>query len=151
GVPPVYVLDPTAGDSLIAEVGALFATVDSIVASTNGVERRSAVRAFLELNRISPTPTSVDLFLDPDQRNALRTSIEQAVRELYPTGVAPSSMSPGISTIRIEMPSGMERLVARDSLVTPDRFYSLAAERMRGQGADALEVQRLILIRFFQP
>jgi cyclic-di-AMP phosphodiesterase PgpH len=65
--------------------------------------------------------------------------------------VAPSSLGPGVSTIRIEMPSGAERLLSRDSLITPDRFYGLAAQRLQGQGADALELQRLVLIRFFQP
>jgi cyclic-di-AMP phosphodiesterase PgpH len=73
------------------------------------------------------------------------------VREMYPQGIAPSSLGQGISTIRVEMPSGLERLVSRDSLITPDRFYSQAAERLRVQGADPVELQRLILIRFFQP
>ncbi len=151
GVPPVYVQTMEAGDTMLAEIGRLFETVDSITASTNPAGRRPAVRAFLERNRISPTPTSVDVFLDQQRRNALRTSIEQAVRDAYPRGVAPSSMAQGYSTIRIELPSGAERLLERDSLITPDRFYGLAAERLRGQGADALELQRLILIRFFQP
>ena len=151
GVPPVYVQTPEAGDSLIAGIGGLFESVDSIIDATSGAGERAAVRAFLERNRISPTPTSVDVFLNTQQRNALRTSIDEAVRDLYPRGVAPSSLAPGFSTIRIELPSGAERLVERDSLITPDRFYGLAAERLRGQPADALELQRLILIRFFQP
>ncbi|MEX2584285.1 MAG: HDIG domain-containing metalloprotein [Gemmatimonadota bacterium] len=151
GVPPVYVLDPTAADSVLLGVGSLFATLDSILVDAPEEERRAAVRNFMDSNRLSPTPESVDLVLDPQRRTALQNSIERAVRELYPLGVAPSSLSQGVSTIRVAMPAGEERLVPRDSLVMPDRFYRLAAERLQGQGADALELQRLMMIRFFQP
>ncbi|MEX0911805.1 MAG: hypothetical protein WD031_00125, partial [Gemmatimonadota bacterium] len=151
GVPPVFAHDATAADSVLAGVNRLFASVDSIIEATEPENRRGALRAFMERNRISPTAGSIDLFVDPQRRSALRTSIERAVRDLFPLGVASSSLSQGISTVRAQMPSGMERLVARDSLVTPERFYSLAADRLQDQGADALELQRLILIRYFQP
>ncbi|HUE96800.1 MAG TPA: HDIG domain-containing protein [Longimicrobiaceae bacterium] len=152
GVPPVYVLEPAAADSVLAGIRGLFSSLDSIASSENTPEaRRAAVRAFMEQNRISPTPSSVDVLLDPARRAALSRSIELAIQDLYPRGIAPSSLSQGVSTIRVEMPSGVERLVARDSLLTPDRFRSLAAERLQGQPADATELQRLVLIRFFQP
>jgi cyclic-di-AMP phosphodiesterase PgpH len=48
------------------------------------------------------------------------------------------------------MPGGVETLVARDSLITPDRFFSMAAQRLSGQAVDAAELQRLILVRFFR-
>lgn len=152
GVPPVYVLNPAASDTVMVGVNALFAAVDSITSATEaGDERRAAVQAFMEANRITPTPTSIDLFLDPGLRNSLRQSIGMAVRAYYPLGVAPSSLGVGVSTIRVELPSGLERYVSRDSIITPDRFRTLAAERYTTAGADALELQRLILIRFFQP
>lgn len=151
GVPPVYLQSPAAADTVVAGVEGLFSALDSILAQPNRDAVRSEVRALMERNRILPTATSVDLLLNPAQRRALENSILQAVREIYPLGVAPSSLGQGVSTIRVETSSGMERLVARDSLITPDRFYSRAAERLRGQGAEALELQRLILIRFFQP
>jgi putative nucleotidyltransferase with HDIG domain len=42
-------------------------------------------------------------------------------------------------------------MVARDSLLTPDRFFGLATEYLPPDGAGLPELQRLILIRFFQP
>jgi putative nucleotidyltransferase with HDIG domain len=151
GVPPVYVHDPVAGDSVLAGVNGLFAAVDSIIAATEGEERRSQVRAFMEQNRTPPTLNSIELFLDAGRRNELRESIERAVRTSYPLGVVPSSLSTGTSTIRVELPSGLERFVVRDSIITPERFYSGATEFLGPGGADAVELQRLILIRFFQP
>ncbi|MQA90775.1 MAG: HDIG domain-containing protein [Gemmatimonas sp.] len=151
GVPPVYVLEPAASDSVLLGIGGLFASIDSILVDVPPAEHGASIRNFMERNRLSPTTNSVNLILDPQRRTTLQRSIERAVRELYPLGVAPSSLSQGVSTIRVAMPSGAERLVPRDSLVMPDRFYSLAAERLRGQGADALELQRLIMIRFFEP
>jgi cyclic-di-AMP phosphodiesterase PgpH len=151
GVPPVFIYNPAAADSMLAGITGLFASVDTIAARTAPEERWSAVRSHMERNRISTTATSVDLFLDPQRRNELRSSIVEAIREVYPLGVAPSSLGQGVSTIRIELPSGAERLLSRDSVISPDRFYSLAAERLRGMGGDALELQRLVLIRFFQP
>jgi cyclic-di-AMP phosphodiesterase PgpH len=151
GVPPVYVHDATAADSVLAGIGGLFAAIDSILLQTPPEARRTSIQSFMESNRLSPTANTVDLILDPQRRTALQASIERAIRELYPLGVAPSSLNQGYSTIRVEMPSGVERLVPRDSLLMPDRFYGRAAERLQGQGADALELQRLIMIRFFQP
>jgi cyclic-di-AMP phosphodiesterase PgpH len=150
GVPPVYVHNGAAADSVLTGIGELFSAIDSIVATTEGEEQRSAVRGFMEQNRLTPTAASVDFILDPRGRAELRRTIEDAVRELYPVGIAPSSLGPAISTIRVEMPGGVERLVPRDSILTPDRFRSLAADRIAGLGVDAVELQRLILIRFFQ-
>jgi len=151
GVPPVYVFRSGVADTLLAGIGGLFTGADSLIAGTNAQERRAELRAYMERNRISPTATSVDLFADDRRRGNLRASIERAARDLYPRGVAPSSLNPGVSTIRVEMPSGLERLVQRDSLITYERFFSLAASRLPEDDMDALELQRLILIRFFQP
>jgi len=151
GVPPVYVYTPGVADTVLAAVGALFAGADSLIAGADREDRRVQVRSYMERNRISPTPTSIDLFMDDTRRNQLRGSIERAARELYPRGVAPSSLSPNVATIRVEMPSGLERLVSRDSLITYERFFGLAADRLRQDNVDALELQRLILIRYFQP
>src|SRR5690606_28221780 len=44
-----------------------------------------------------------------------------------------------------------QRLVPRDSVITPDRFYGVASQALGDGAAEAAELQRLLLIRFFQP
>jgi putative nucleotidyltransferase with HDIG domain len=151
GVPPVYDQSPQAADTVIAGVRSFFSSLDSVIASTQPQRRAEAVRAFMERSRLSPTPTSLEILLDPGRRTLVQNTIQRAVRDLYPRGVAPSSLSQGVSAVRVRSPDGTERLVPRDSLLTPDRFFGAAADALRGDGADAAELQRLILIRFFQP
>lgn len=151
GVPPVYLLNPVAADTVLAGINSLFTAVDSIATIPDEEVRRAAIRGFMEQNRISPTPTSVELLMNQQRRVQLRNSIRQVVEDLYPRGIAPSSVGPGVSTVTVELPSGVERLIPRDSLLTPDRFYGIAASRLPAPTAEATELQRLILIRFFQP
>jgi cyclic-di-AMP phosphodiesterase PgpH len=151
GVPPLYAQSPGAGDTIISGVRSFFLSLDTIVRTTEREERRSVVRDFMERNRLSPTSASLDILMDPTTRATLQRSIEQSVRDLYPLGVAPSSLGQGISAVRVRSPSGAERLVPRDSLLSPDRFYSLAAERLPDGSPELSELQRLVLIRFFQP
>lgn len=151
GVPPIYDLDPAAADSVVRGVRSFFGSVDSIVASRPEGERAAALRQLMERHRITPTATSVELLISPGRRAQLQRSIESAVRDLFPTGVAPSSVPPGVSAVRVRSPDGTERLVPRDSLLTPDRFFGRAADRLPGEGGDATELQRLILISLFQP
>lgn len=151
GVPPVYQYNPAAADSLLAGVRRLFSTLDSIAARAGGDDQRSAIQSFLTANRIAATSAGVDYILSASRRQELLRSIETGVPELYRRTIAPSSLGQSISTVRVIAPPAEERLVPRDSLLTPDRFYSLAAEYIRGGSAEASELQRLILIRFFQP
>jgi putative nucleotidyltransferase with HDIG domain len=150
GVPPIYDLRPQAADTVTADVREFFQAIDSLITGS-GDERRIALREFMERHRITPTSTSVDLLLSSARRGQIQRSIEGAVRDLFPAGVAPSSVPPGISAVRVRTPGGEERLVPRDSLMTPDRFFSRAAQRFPGGTADATELQRLILISLFQP
>jgi cyclic-di-AMP phosphodiesterase PgpH len=151
GVPPLYAQSPGASDTIIAGVRSFFLSLDTIVRTTEREERRAVVRDFMERNRLSPTSASLDILMDPTTRATLQRSIEQSVRDLYPLGVAPSSLGQGVSAVRVRSPSGAERLVPRDSLLSPDRFYSLAAERLPDRSPELSELQRLVLIRFFQP
>jgi putative nucleotidyltransferase with HDIG domain len=151
GVPPVYDLTPAAADSVLSGVRSFFATVDSLIARVEPDDRREVIRGFMEAHRITPTPTSVDILIQPRRRAQLQRSIETSVEELFPVGVAPSSLGEGVSTVRIRAPGGEERLAPRDSLLTPDRFYGRAADELGDATADAAELQRLILISFFTP
>jgi cyclic-di-AMP phosphodiesterase PgpH len=150
GVPPIYVQSPAAADSVIAGVRSLFMALDTIVRTTERDERRGVVRSFMERNRLSPTTASLDILIEPTSRATLQRSIEQSVRELFPQGVVPASLGQGVSAVRVRSPAGVERLVPRDSLLAPDRFFSLAAERLPPTSPGLAELQRLILIRFFQ-
>jgi putative nucleotidyltransferase with HDIG domain len=151
GVPPLYAQSPGASDTIISGVRSFFLSLDTIARTTEREERRAVVRDFMERNRLSPTSASLDILMDPTTRATLQRSIEQSVRDLYPSGVAPSSLGQGVSAVRVRSPSGAERLVPRDSLLSPDRFYSLAAERLPDGSPELSELQRLVLIRFFQP
>lgn len=151
GVPPVYVENPAAADSLLAGVRRLFARLDSLAASPEGEARRAAVQRYLEANRITASATGVDFILGQAGRASLLGSIEEAVPDLYERIIAPSSMGQSVSTVRVISPDGSERLVPRDSLLAPDRLYSLAAGYIDLESAEASELQRLVLIRFFQP
>lgn len=149
GVPPIYDLRPEAADSVLADVAGFFAAIDSIVASTPSEARAAAIRTYMERHRVTPTSGSIALLSSPTRRSQLRRSIESAVRTLFPAGVAPSSVPAGISAVRVRTRGGEERLVPRDSLLTPDRFFSRAADLFPGRGADDTELQRLILISLF--
>jgi hypothetical protein len=95
GVPPLYAQSPGASDTIIAGVRSFFLSLDTIVRTTEREERRAVVRDFMERNRLSPTSASLDILMDPTTRATLQRSIEQSVRDLYPLGVAPSSLGQG--------------------------------------------------------
>lgn len=153
GVPPVFDFAPEAGDGVVAGVRSFFATLDSIAQATPEPERRDAVRAFAERNRVSPTPASLDLLLDPQARAQVLRATERAVREFFPLGVAASTVDrEGLSAIRVRGTGAGERLISADSLLTPERVYQLAVDQLpEGLGPEGAELQRLVLIRFFQP
>lgn len=150
GVPAVYDLLPWAADSVVAAIEGLFEEIEA--AATTGVpaERAEVLADVLESNRLSPTPAAIELLVDPQRRQALLQSVVSAVREHLPAGVAPGALPSGVSAIHVRSPNGMQRLVQRDSVLTPDRFYSLAAEDLRTSEAEAAQLQRLLLIRFFR-
>lgn len=148
GVSPTFRLSPATADTVVAGIRAFFATVDTLAANPAG---DAAVRAFLERNRVYPPPGALPLLLEPRQRRTLRLGSERAVRELLPRGVLPFALGDAVAAVRVAGADG-EQLVPRDSLIAPDRFFSLAGESLpEGIGGDGLELQRLILIRFFRP
>ena len=151
GVPPVYDQVPAVRDTVLAAVRVFFSGVDSVASSAPATAARDALRAHLDRNRIGPTAVALDALADAGRRTILRRSIEGAVNELYVRGVAPTTVGQGVSTVRVRSPDGSEQLVPRDSLLTAERMYGLAAERLRQEDSSLTELQRLILIRFFQP
>lgn len=151
GVHPIYNLDPSAADSVVADVEAFFESVDSLLRATPPDRREAELRALMERHRISPTATSVDLLRSAGRRRALARSIESAVRALFPLGVSPPNVDEAVTSVRIRTPDGSERVVPRDSLLTPDRVFARAADWLDGAAPEMEELQRLILISSFQP
>jgi hypothetical protein len=151
GVPAVYDLVPDAADSVVRGLTSFFTAIDSTISAVPGEERGEAVASYLETNRITPTPAAVAIILDPARRAALQRSVVRTVREVFPLGVAPTTLPSGVSTVHVRSAGGTQRLVPRDSVITPDRFFSFASRELGNAGADASELQRLLLIRHFQP
>lgn len=150
-VPAVYDYAPSALDSALASVRGLFGAIDS-AATAPPLLRDEALRAVLERNRIQPPSGGAALLLEPQSRQTLRRATEAALRELLPRGVVPTLRArDGAGTIRIRR-AGTESTLAVDSVLTPERVYALASERLpSGARAEAVELQRLILIRTLQP
>lgn len=150
-VPPVYDYHAGAADSVIAGIRGFFAAADGALESAGG-DPRAALQGVAERTRLSLPGDADALLADPARRALLRSATETAVRINLPRGIVPSSLQrEGISTVRVRGTVGGERIVPADSLVTPDQFYRDAAASLPDTGPEAVELQRLLLIRFFQP
>ena len=150
-VSPIYDLHPDVTDSAVQGLDAFFAAIDSLVSSAPEEEQTEALADYLEANRVTPTPATLQLLLNPSRRDVLHRETAGAVREHYPTGVAPSALGQNVTSVFVRHPDGTQRYVLRDSVLTPDRFFSIATQEASGSDPDAAELQRLLLIRFFQP
>lgn len=162
GVPPVLDVDPNAAAEVLAGLDAFFASVDSAAASVpppSAAPRpdareavRAGVRGVLERARIPVTLGALDVLADPARRAALREATRRAAADVLPRGVAASSpRRAGASAVRLRT-AGSERLVPADSVLTADELYAGAARALPAEaGADAGELQRLLLIRYFRP
>jgi putative nucleotidyltransferase with HDIG domain len=150
-VPPVYDYRPQAADSMLAGVRSFLAAAEAAGAAAE--DPRLALRELADRYRIAAPDQTLDLLADPEARTRLQAATEEAVRDLLPRGIAPASLQrEGISAVRTRGAEGGERIVPADSLLTADRFFRLAAERLPAEmGPNAAELQRLLLIRFFTP
>ncbi|HEX6036640.1 hypothetical protein, partial [Longimicrobium sp.] len=153
GVPPVYEYRPAAGDSVVGGLRSFFAAVDAVLVAIPPGAEPEAVRGALDAARIPSTRGTIDALVDPARRQQLRVTAEQAVRDLFPRGVAAGSPARGgVSAVRVRGLPGGERLLAADSVFTADQFYRAAQARLPSDaGVDAAELQRLLLVRYFRP
>lgn len=150
-VPPVYNLSPAVADTVIAGFQSFFARADTVLARVPPEERPARARALLEQNRIAATPGAVAVLLNPQSRAVLRGSLIRTVRETLPQGVLASSRTRETNAAIQIRRGAEERLVSTDSLLTQDRVLALAGERLADAPPGAAELQRLLLIRYFQP
>jgi cyclic-di-AMP phosphodiesterase PgpH len=150
-VPVIYDYAPAALEGAIGAVRALFAALDSAAAAPPGL-RDDAVRDVLERNRIQAPAGGVALLLEPQSRATLRRATETSLRELLPRGVVATPRARDGTTLRIRRGDAVEQTLPVDSVLTPERVFALAAERLPADArAQAIELQRLILIRTLQP
>lgn len=151
GVPPVYDYRPAAADSVLAAARGFFARV----AQTDALppaQRADAVRRVLAESGIPTTLGGVEVLQDPARRAALQDATGRAVREQLPLGIAAGSPErSGVSAVRVRGTAGGAGLVPADSLRTADGFYRTAQGYLPSADPDAAELQRLLLVRWFQP
>ncbi|HEX2206211.1 MAG TPA: HDIG domain-containing protein [Longimicrobium sp.] len=153
GVPPVFVYRPAAADSVIGALRQFFATVEEGLRTAPPGQEQQAVRRALDAARVPTTLGAIEVLADPSRRLALRAAMEMAVQEQFPRGVAAGSPErEGFSAVQVRGLPGGERLIPADSVFTADQFYRAAQQRLPiDAGADAAELQRLLLVRFFRP
>lgn len=152
GVPPVYDYRPQAADSVLAQSNAFFARLGPVDALPPP-QRGDAVRQVLAAAGVPTTLGGVEVLQDPARRGQVAGAIARAVRERLPAGVAAGAPErSGVSAVRVRGVAGGGRLIPADSLPTADEFYRNAQRYLPPDaGADAAELQRLLLVRWFQP
>jgi hypothetical protein len=152
GVPPVYDYRPGAMDAVLAQAQRFFAALGAVDAAPPP-QRGDVVRRVLADAGIPTTLGGVEVLQDPVRRAEVQDAVERAVREQLPRGIAAGAPGrSGISAVRVRGTAGGGGLVSADSLRTADQFYQGAAGYLPADaGADAAELQRLLLVRWFQP
>jgi putative nucleotidyltransferase with HDIG domain len=152
GVPPVYDFDPTAADSVVNGLRGFFASVDRELGASPAATD-VGVRRALAAARVPTTLGAVEVLRDSASRAALAQATEATVRARLSQGVARGARDRArLPAVRVRGLAAGERLVPSDSLgAAEDLFSGAAAELPQSLGADAAELQRLLLVRYFRP
>ena len=153
GVPPIFVYDEAAVDSMRNGVRAFLAQLDQAAAASEESVSRERIRDLVRDYGITPDEQFVDILRSPVDRGMLRFSLERAIETVVPQGIATAAALEEHTAQQIRLRrDGSEELVPTSEVLTGRLFYETAAsylpERRR---AELSELQRLILIRFFQP
>ena len=153
GVPPIFVFDEGAVDSMRTGVGAFLGQIDRAAETGEEGQSRARIRDLLRGYGITPAEQFVDILRSPIDRGMLRFSLERAIESNAPRGIATAAALDEHAAQQIRLRrDGAEELVPTADVLTGRRFYENAAsylpERRR---AELSELQRLILIRFFEP
>ncbi|HEX7091473.1 MAG TPA: HDIG domain-containing protein [Longimicrobiales bacterium] len=151
GVPPILDYVPAAVDTVRERVEAFLDRLEA-AADSAAAGRRDALSEFLSAHGFPVTNAYLDALADPRQRGRLATAVRRAVEQDLPVGVVRSADLEGSSAAQLRLRrDGVERTVLRDSLRTASWFYDRAARHLRGASAPLVELQRLVLVRFFEP
>ncbi len=149
-VNPIFVLDPTAVDSMLADVDRFFMRVDSAASVEEEAEARRRVRELLSAYAIPPSQADIDLLMEPALRDRLRRTVRDVILDELPRGVAMSGDldQAGGQRIRIVGPD-RERAAPGDSVWDNTDFYDRSRFHVPTTAPQGYEqLQRLILVRF---
>ncbi len=153
-VAPVFDYTPSAVDTMQARVHLFLGKLDSAVADGGGSTAvRARVHQIMGSYGLPTSDEAVDLVRGSRARAALSRSLLDAIKQELPAGVASAAeLSEGASPqVRVRRGS-TEQMVSRDSLLTAPRFYDRATRHLPWNAPPGVaELQRLALIRFFEP
>ncbi|HWV55976.1 MAG TPA: HDIG domain-containing protein [Longimicrobiales bacterium] len=150
-VSPIFDFDAAAADTMLARIGEFMSRADT-AAAIGGQEGEEAIRDLLRSYGFAVTTDAVALLQDATQRQNLRRALELAVAGILPAGVAHRAELDESRALQVRIRTGdTERIMPRDSVVTATSFYDRAAAYLQSPRPEAAELQRWILIRFFQP
>ncbi|HEX7050992.1 MAG TPA: HDIG domain-containing protein [Longimicrobiales bacterium] len=154
GVAPLFEYDPSAVDTMRARVADFLDRIRGIVEGTaDETAERAELRRLLQSYGLPTNDESVALIQSPRQRSLLERALNDAIRSELPVGIASTTDAAENVASQIRLRRGEEeRLLPRDSLLTAPRFFERAARHLpRSSAAELAELQRLVLIRFFEP
>ena len=145
-VPPVFRARPEAADTVQLRVERFLGRF-----GRQAPVAASQAQQVLEDYGLTLSPEAVVLLREPESRAVLARALRSAINTELLRGVAATSELEGISQLRIRTEVG-ERLVTRDSIRTaPDLFAAAARHLPDRADAELAELQRVLLIRFFEP
>lgn len=153
GVAPIFFYESTAVDTMLARVDAFFTRVDSVAAGSSEAGVRAGMNQLLQSYGFVTGDDATDALRSPTLRNQLRRALENAIKAELPVGIASSAELEGSAATQLRLRrDGQETLLPRDSVLTAQGFFERATRHIpRGTEASVSELQRLILIRFFEP
>jgi hypothetical protein len=153
-VPPIFHYDSSAVTAMLGDVGTFVAYLDSAAdAGGSDLTVRAQMREVLSSYGLPSTDDHIALLRAENTRRALRGSLERAIRAELPAGIAHTTQLDETRSGQLRIVRGTsDQLVARDSVLTQTRFFELAARHVPWSAPAGLtEMQRLALIRFFEP
>lgn len=154
GVAPVFTYHQSAVDSMLARVDRFIAHFDTTAAQgMDELRARARVRELLQGYGITPDDRFVQIMRSQVDRSVLRRSLERAIQATLPEGVAPTSALDEYGAQQLLVRRGeQDQLITREDVVTAPEFYDSAAVHLPpARRAELRELQRLVLIRFFEP
>jgi cyclic-di-AMP phosphodiesterase PgpH len=154
GVPPFFEYDANAIDAMLQRVDAFFARIDSAAMSTRGLEEQKArIGEVLRSSGLQVTDQATELMRSARQRRLLKGSLDRAIRAELPRGIARASDLDDAGGQQIRYQRGdREVMVQHDSVLTQSSLFDRAASYLPSAARPGLsDLQRLVLIRFFEP
>lgn len=154
GVPPTFSYLPSAADSMTTRVTRFLAHFDTIAAQgVDELRSRARARELLQQYGFVPTDALVEALRSPVDRAILRRSLLESIDSIIPDGVVATAALEqyGAPQLQVRRGDGAQ-LVPRDQVVTAPAFWEQASAYLPDSRRAALaELQRLVLIRFFEP